>query len=215
MATTELCDILQIPRGVTAVIGSGGKTTLIEALAEELSARGRVIVTTTTHIFRPTRFAFFEVLTQVDSVAAVGSLAPNGKLAAPQQSFEELAELAEFVLVEADGSRRLPLKAHAPHEPVLPSNTAATITVVGASGLGRPIEDVVHRPELFRALTGESDLATPQAVAAVLKAEGLTNRVLINQADSPDRIRAAYQLRELLDCPTVIAALQRREILCL
>ena len=49
----KLASLLQVGRGVTAIIGGGGKTTLMETLAGELSKKGRVIITTSTHIRRP------------------------------------------------------------------------------------------------------------------------------------------------------------------
>ena len=48
----NLSEALQIRPGVTAIIGGGGKTTLMERLAHELSGKARVIVCTTTHIYR-------------------------------------------------------------------------------------------------------------------------------------------------------------------
>ena len=44
----QLYERLGVPCGVTAVIGSGGKTTLLRTLSRELP--GTVILTTTTHI---------------------------------------------------------------------------------------------------------------------------------------------------------------------
>ena len=41
---TILCDYLHIQPGLTAIIGGGGKTTLLRVLANELSAQARVIV---------------------------------------------------------------------------------------------------------------------------------------------------------------------------
>ncbi len=41
--------MLHIPSGVVSVMGSGGKTTLLSVLAQELS--GSVILCTTTHMF--------------------------------------------------------------------------------------------------------------------------------------------------------------------
>ena len=49
----ELLAALCIRPGVTAIIGSGGKTTLLYALARVLSADARVLVCTTTHILPP------------------------------------------------------------------------------------------------------------------------------------------------------------------
>ena len=51
-----LAELLNIQRGLTAITGSGGKTTLLYALARELSAEARVIVCTTTHFTRRTGF---------------------------------------------------------------------------------------------------------------------------------------------------------------
>lgn len=49
----RLCDVLEVRRGVTAVIGGGGKTSLLYRLASELRERGRVLVATTTRILPP------------------------------------------------------------------------------------------------------------------------------------------------------------------
>ena len=209
----EFSEALQVRPGLTAIIGGGGKTTLLYRLARELEGRGSVIVTTSTHIFKPTDLPFALTAGKVSGILCVGMPCENGKLSAPQQSFRELTALADYVLVEADGSAGRPLKAHASHEPVIPREANQVICVVGASGLNRPAAVKVHRPERFMALAG-SDTASPAAVAAVLNKEALHTRVLINQADSPERIAAARELARLLDCPVVIASLQKGELLC-
>lgn len=202
---------LAIEPGVTAIIGSGGKTTLLYLLAEELSQKGSVIVTTSTHIFPPTHLPVVQRLCEPRALVCVGSPTEQGKLTAPEQSFEELAQLADYVLVEADGSKGLPLKAHAPHEPVIPKNARQVICVVGASGLGQPVERSVHRAERFTELTG-CRTATARAVAQLLHTEALHSRVLINQAE--ENRSGAGELAALLSCPVTLAALKRGEILC-
>ena len=209
----EFSEALQVRPGLTAIIGGGGKTTLLYRLARELEGRGSVIVTTSTHIFKPTDLPFALTAGKVSGILCVGTPCENGKLSAPQQSFRELTALADYVLVEADGSAGRPLKAHASHEPVIPREANQVICVVGASGLNRPAAVKVHRPERFMALSG-SDTAAPEAVAAVLNKEALHTRVLINQADSPERIAAARELARLLNCPVVVASLQKGELLC-
>ena len=110
------------------MIGSGGKTTLLRILAEELS--GTVILTTSTHIFP---FAGIPLLVTDDidqvrralalhRVICMGTPAAEGKLTAPALPFSVLADAADYVIVEADGSKRLPLKAHASYEPVIPES---------------------------------------------------------------------------------------------
>ena len=122
----ELNELLGLKKGVCAVIGSGGKTTLLRTLGEELP--GRVILCTTTHILPFAGIPLYtgagegelERLLAEHSVVCVGQPGAEGKLTASQLPVEVLAGLADYVLVEADGSKRLPLKAHAPHEPVIP-----------------------------------------------------------------------------------------------
>ena len=205
---------LHIAHGVTAIIGSGGKTSLMYRLADELSEYGTVIITTTTHIFRPMHLPFAETAERVDGILCLGTPCDNGKIAAPRQSFAELQKLADFVLVEADGAAGKPLKAHASHEPVIPAEANQTITVVGASGIGRKTLEAVHRPQIFSTLAGGAELASAEAIACVLTAEAFSTRVLINQADSAERLRAALELAERLPCPVLIASLQKGEIRC-
>ncbi len=216
----SLAQLLGIQRGVTSVIGSGGKTSLLAALASELSAQGAsVVLTTTTHILP---FEGCPLITDADGekiaaalegsrVVCAGAPCEGGKLAAPGVSMEELTGLADYVLVEADGSRRLPLKAHAAHEPVIPDCSGQTVLVVGASGFGRPIAEVVHRPEVFCGLLGcePCDLATPERVAKALLAEGLGNIVLVNQVDTPRDWEAAELLASYIDVSVVAGSLRK------
>ena len=44
-------DALEVRRGVTAVIGGGGKTTLLRRLGAELAEQGTVLLCTTTKIY--------------------------------------------------------------------------------------------------------------------------------------------------------------------
>ena len=192
---------LDIQPGITAVIGSGGKTTLLTVLARRLE--GRVVLATSTHI-RP--FPGIPTVEHTPLPARVSCVASFGnpfKLSAPQESFEALAQAARYVLVEADGSKMLPLKAHASHEPVIPKGSTQTICVVGASGFGRPVAEVVHRPEIFCRIAGCAldDAATPELVARVIRAENLATRLVINQADTPELLELAHELGRLAGLP--------------
>ena len=125
--------------------------------------------------------------------------------------------MADFVLVEADGSRGLPLKAHAPHEPVIPANARRVILVLGADGFGRPIREVCHRPALYAALAGasEADAVTPALSARVLNAEGYGDTVYVNKAESPEAINNARKLAALVPLPVWAGSLHGREYICL
>lgn len=217
-STVSLKELLGITPGVTCVIGSGGKTSLLAALANELreDPGTTVILTTSTHILP---FPAMPYLNGEDPAAAalnesqvicLGTPAENGKLTAPAIPFDQLALLATYVLVEADGSRRLPLKAHAAHEPVIPPGTNQTILVVGASGFNHPVEQVVHRPGIFCDLANcaPSDLATPQRVAAAITAEHFSPKVLVNQVDTPQDAEAARELASYMDVSVFAGSLR-------
>ena len=207
----QIAPLLNIGRGVTALIGGGGKTTLLYTLTEELRKKGTVLLCTSTHIMRPTQYEVLERAGEAEISAAlsahgavcVGEPSAEGKLGAPSLSFDALARLADYVLVEADGSRRLPLKAHAPHEPVIPANAQRVVLVVGADGFGKPIRDVCHRSERYAALCGVSEnaLVTPELEAALILAEGLGDR--------------AAALANRLTCPVTAGSLHKGVYLCL
>ena len=77
----------------------------------------------------------------------------------------------DAVVVEADGSRRLPFKAPAAHEPVIPASATIVVPLVGLDVLEQPLDaGHVHRPEIVAKLTGASvgDPVTPAMIAAVL-----------------------------------------------
>lgn len=100
-------------------------------------------------------------------ICQAGVLDPEtGKLSAPAEPLNELAQRFDYVLAEADGSKRLPLKAHAAWEPVIPAAAANVVWVVGASGLGKPVTEVVHRPELFASVAAASSPTSPRPSAS-------------------------------------------------
>ena len=193
-------EALEICPGLTAVMGSGGKTSLVCRLADELSA-ARVIIATSTHMRQVPALQARVCAVAPGTPAIVGTPCGDGKFGPPEQSWAELCTLADYVLVEADGSRGLPLKAHLSHEPVLPQE----------AGLGRPIAEAAHRPERYAGLAGcaPEDVATPERAARVLEAEALHTRVLLNQADAAD----GTALLDRLHCPAVLASLRKGEII--
>ena len=125
----DLSRLLGVRPGVTALIGGGGKTTAMYVLAGELAARGTVICATTTRIRPPEHLPVLTGAGPAEISAALaergcvcaGEPAEHGKLAAPALPVAQLAQLADYVLIEADGSKGLPVKAHLPHEPVIPA----------------------------------------------------------------------------------------------
>lgn len=213
-----LHEFLKIRKGVTAVIGSGGKTTLLSALAKELP--GKVILCTTSFFypFKDTAFLSISDITEEkeelmlrgllaeNRVVCNGEMAGNGKLGRPLLSFEKLSYMADYVLVECDVSRGYPFKAHADREPDLPDVTDDIICVFGASGFMKPVEEVVHHADIFRLLTGcaEDAVARPELVAKALVNEKLAKTVFINQVESRELFALAERFVNATDIPGIV-----------
>ena len=214
----SLLSALILPRGVTAIVGGGGKTTLMLRLVRELGALGaRVIVTTTTHIFPPEGMPTLTNATLQDAqtaleqehVICLGNPSKDGKLSAPDLPIDQMQQIADYVLVEADGAKRLPLKAPAAHEPVIPPETRLVVAVAGLDGLGKSIQETTFRPELYAALCGKTteDLVSAQDLATVLMHqegqqkgvfEGMRFAVLLNKADDASVQSAARNIATYL-----------------
>jgi probable selenium-dependent hydroxylase accessory protein YqeC len=123
----------------------------------------------------------------------------------------------DYILIEADGSKRLPIKAPADHEPVIPLWTDMVIGCVGLDCLGRPLDaHTVHRPEHLAAVTGQppgSILQQESILSLVASSQGLFKHtsqkmkkiVLLNKADTREHIQAGQALARRIsrECPGV------------
>lgn len=216
----SLAEHLQIRPGVTAVIGGGGKTTLLRKLGGELARQSRVLLCTTTKMYPyedlPCAKDGEELarLRPLHRLICAGAYLPeSGKITTLDVPMEQLAEWFDYVLVEADGAARRPLKAHATHEPVIPALVNQVICVVGASGFGKPISEVAHRAERYAQLAGVSEQTpvTAEIASAVLNAESFHNKIYVNQMDVLEDEREVRRLAALLDCPVVAGSLWKGE----
>ena len=153
---------------IIAVVGSGGKTTLIKEMAQKYLAEGkRVLVTTSTHMLIEDDTLLDadakRIIEQLEKTgyAMAGSRAaecPEEKITAlPVAIYDEVCAYADVVLVEADGSKRMPIKYPSATEPVIPHNVNEIIVVCGLQGLDKPAKDVCHRLELVKECLGIQD----------------------------------------------------------
>lgn len=146
---------------IISVVGSGGKTTLIKQLSSRYRSEGKtVLVTTTTHMFIEE-----DTLLTDDAEKIIGVLQETGYAMAgipdgekikalSRETFDTVCACADVVLVEADGSKRLPLKYPNASEPVIPENTDEILVVCGLNAIGQKAKDVCHRLELVKACLG-------------------------------------------------------------
>lgn len=253
---TPLAKALGIKKGVNAVIGSGGKSSLLKSLSLELSQKGSVLLTTSTHILPFTHcenicFSDENISSSDENISilnentlnpnenisalnknisilkeknllpgedihseeealenskallqrkvlslwnkskspilCLGTMGKNGKLSPFPLPFSTLEQMADYVLVEADGSKRLPGKAHGQNEPQIPRESQRTVLVFGASALHKPISEVIHRVEIFQnfftpSLTPET-LLTKELLLQAFRKENLGDCLFVNQLD--------------------------------
>ena len=216
---TDALQLMLPEHAVISVVGAGGKTSLIFAWARELAAAGKsVVITTTTHMYRP------EVspgMTLIDSfpaniedafrtsgivIAAVPDPYRPDKIAAPPDDvLEGLREAADVVLIEADGSRRMPLKWPGEHEPSVPDYTDVTVCVAGLAAVGKRTEEAVFRanemPDVIKRDTVDVNLIHKILASRSGGQKGVRGefRVFLNQVDDDiDRLAAAYRLQQIL-----------------
>ena len=211
-------EALDIRPGVTALIGGGGKTGLMLTLAKELKSEGSVILCTTTRIYPPEDV---EVLLGADKYSIAAALKRHGvvcvgemygeKLGPSNIEVSEFARLADYVIAESDGSKGLPLKAHAQHEPVIPEG-AKVIYVIGADGIGKPVAKAAHRPDLYAEGLGKdvTHIVTPEDAAKMVDCG---DTVLFNKAESKEDIQNGERFAEHFKGTTIIASLKNSEII--
>ena len=198
---TEAMQLRLPEHAVVSVVGAGGKTSLIFAWARELASAGKnVVITTTTHMYRPERM-------EEDGIRIVVSddpERPDKVSAPPAEVLDSLRDTADVVLIEADGSRRMPLKWPADREPVIPDYTDVTVCVAGLSALGRRTADVVYNaeglPDVLKRETADMNLIHAIVSSRDGGQKGVRGdfRVFMNQVDDDiDRLAAAYRMQQI------------------
>ena len=219
---------------VIALTGGGGKTSVMFRLADELADMGKtVIVTTTTHIFHPADRNVVESDRASDAaewlarnarkpdrsrtdhgngtVLVAGVSAAEGKLKSlPLTETAVLKELADVLLIEADGAKRLPIKVPGNGEPVIPEYTDVVIGCMGLNCIGGELEEFCFRTEQAAALLGlkkepngrYSHRITCGDTAKILTSDAGTRklvgerdyRVVINKADDEGLLAKAAEI---------------------
>lgn len=211
------------PGSVVSLVGGGGKTSALFALARRQNAP--TIVTTTTRVgldqikAADARLSLDEFLrnpnqTLNQKVTWVSQLVPiDGGVkigGIPEALMTQLIEcaqsLAVTVLIEADGAKQRAIKAPESHEPVIPTESNFVIVCIGLSVLDRSATDeTVHRlPRYLSLISGkEGDRIEESAILQLLAhpdgsfkstPDGAEKILLLNQADTPELVTRAAHL---------------------
>ena len=213
-------------QSVISLVGAGGKTSLLFYLGQALP--WNCLLTTTTKVGSDqirqadciTTFHAFRSDPAHTSENKMTWVSPDPAQAERKvegfslDQFSRFAEIATKIpmpiLVEADGAHCLHLKAPGENEPVIPDETTHVLDVIGMDVIGKRVgQETVHRPAHFMKITEsrEGDLIDAEMILrAILHPFGgfkntpeLARRIVVlNQADTPDKIEQAEKLAEMV-----------------
>lgn len=207
---------LQEKGHAVSLVGSGGKTTLMYAMARRAAELGcNVLVSTTTHIVQPKEYVWtndastLSQIWQIQNIAVMGRRCEDGKLEMSSVAdMIEGMERAGLTLLESDAARRMPCKMPGSREPILIPVSDIVVAVVGMDALGKTLEEACFRSELAMELLGvpADHRITEEDIACMASSEqGLRKNVdqrdyyvVLNKCDTEDLRMRAWKIRELL-----------------
>ena len=187
-----------------AITGSGGKTSLMYSLGGYFALNELVLLTTTTKIFTPSLCQYpnqfigpagecveaAEKISRCSALVAAKERRQNKLIGYTAAEIQEISQssLINKIIVEADGSRGLSLKAYEDWEPPVPPLTSCQIIVFGADAFTIPVSaSTVFRFDSLSKRYGmhEGDLLSAATVSAILSSQ---SEYLKNSPESSYRI---------------------------
>ncbi|MGC8602082.1 MAG: selenium cofactor biosynthesis protein YqeC [Desulfomonilaceae bacterium] len=228
--TSELVSAFELDsgRGCIAIIGAGGKTTLMYALAKSLVKKGkRVISTTSTKIFPPNRDESPRLILiermfpktdqimqkiQIEKHITIGLRIDekSGKvLGINTEQLFSMLNLTDYLIIEADGAAGRPIKSPSLTEPVIPDFVDIVIPVIGLDSIFLLANhENVFRLEEFLGITGltpGSTINVPAIVKLFSHPDGALRNVPINSRikaffNKLDKFENIELLSELVRC---------------
>ena len=141
-----------------AICGAGGKTTLVYKLANEYASKGcKVAITTTTKMWLDDVGAKFTSPKTVGASSASPIVEANRDsehyLPLTKQQYDKLCTEYDIIIIEADGSKMMPLKIpNITKEPVIPDNVNDIIVVYGLQSIDRKLGVVCQRFDEYKDL---------------------------------------------------------------
>lgn len=165
---------------IVTVIGAGGKTTCVHALADYYASSGcRCVVTTTTKMLREEGLC--ETPEEVEKAFRKRRTVQAGKeirhkgqrkiVGFEDKEFRTLTKLADMIFVEGDGASGHSFKVPKKTEPVIAEGTTRIVLVAGMQAVGKTLKEGVYYLPGFLEAFGEDirfteDLEKPLDIAA-------------------------------------------------
>lgn len=203
---------------VITAVGAGGKTSTLFDLAKEISSLNKkVVLTTTTHMRLEEDFILvdseadlYKINEKLDKVNFVKVAKKESDYKVKSMDFDilkQILEIPDFVLIEGDGSRTLPLKIPKEKEPVILEETDLVLGIMGFDSIGEPIEKICHRKELVAEFLKKDlnekieieDLVKIASSKRGLKKDVICKyKVIVNKVDREEDLKICKKIYESL-----------------
>jgi len=210
-----------------SIVGAGGKTSLMFALADELT---NAIITTSTKIFDPeTTNVYIDENPPGKGVFVIGKEIVRGKIIGyKEKHLKSIISGYDQTLIEADGSKRMSLKGWKENEPNIYSISNKTIGVLDIQVVGRNTVDTVFRVDEYAKFTRmQKEINLKNLVDLILDKNGLFRKssykiLYINKVEDEISEKNAFSL---IDClkedprfdldKIIIGSVKKRQVRCM
>lgn len=224
MIAKPLESLFNISRGdIISIVGSGGKTSLLFKLAKNLKKNYNVLVTTSTKIKKPSydecdylytdvneylKYNFNNLLTKSITVISKSIIKDKNKLIGIDDAdLDRIYEDFNIILIEADGSRNLPLKGWKSYEPCILKKTNKTIGIIPIDVLDKKVNvEFIYGFEEFNKISDNAEYINFETIGKICSnslgifKNSIGERYLyINKVDSYEDEQKAMELARFLE----------------
>ncbi|MDO5010437.1 MAG: selenium cofactor biosynthesis protein YqeC [Intestinibacter bartlettii] len=204
---------------IITLVGAGGKTSTIFELGKELlGLNKKTIITTTTHMGFDKDFILVEEESDIKRIENILNKNNLIKVAKKESEYKvkslgfdllkKIIALGNFILIEGDGSKNLPLKVPKDNEPVIIKKTNLVIGIMGFDSINKKIKDICHRQELVSKLLKKDldeiidykDLVKiAQHENGLKKNVNCKYKVIINKVDKEENLELCKNIANLCE----------------
>jgi probable selenium-dependent hydroxylase accessory protein YqeC len=200
---------------IITVVGAGGKTSLINYIANKYKDSSKILLTTTTKIYVPSKdlYKYIYMLDEnekIDIHAGLGIIVIGKSINKEKKiiglDFDNIKHLTpkfDLILIEGDGSKKKKLKGWNDAEPLVYPKSTKTIGILDITSYDMPINDEnIHRLKEFKEIikNNNSNVDINNFIDIILNENGLFKNaygekiLFINKVENNENEEIAKQL---------------------
>lgn len=203
----KLVDMIKLDKKeIITVVGAGGKTSFINYIANKYKDKSRVLITTTTKIYVPSKNSYNNIhmldkdkntiILKDLGITVIGKYINKDKkiVGLDFKELENLIPKFDLILIEGDGSKRKKLKGWNDKEPRVYPNSTKTIGILDITSYNMEInDDNIHRLKEFKRITKiNNKVEINNLVDIVLNKDGLFKNACGQEILLINKIKSNY-----------------------